>query len=50
MFASFGLYMNLLKQVTFKRQLRPGAQQIIERPASEQEPELVHAADPSGKS
>ncbi|BAZ12190.1 oxidoreductase domain-containing protein [Calothrix sp. NIES-4071] len=35
---------------TFERQLRPGAQQTIERPASEQEPELVHAADPSGKS
>ncbi len=35
---------------TFKRQLRPGAEQIIERPANEQEPELVHAADPSGKS
>lgn len=35
---------------TFKRQLRPGAEQIIERPANEQEQELVHAADPSGKS
>lgn len=35
---------------TFERQLRPGAEQIIERPANEQEQELVHAADPSGKS
>jgi glucose-fructose oxidoreductase len=34
----------------FKRQQRPGAEQIIERPAPEQERELVHAADPSGKS
>ncbi|RUS98004.1 glucose-fructose oxidoreductase [Dulcicalothrix desertica PCC 7102] len=39
-----------VKLGTFKRQLRPGAEQIIERPANEQQPELVHAADPSGKS
>lgn len=33
----------------FKRQQRPTAQQVIQRPASEK-PELIHAADPSGKS
>lgn len=33
----------------FKRQHRPTAEQIIQRPAPEK-PELIHAADPSGKS
>ncbi|BAZ21064.1 oxidoreductase domain-containing protein [Kalymmatonema gypsitolerans NIES-4073] len=33
----------------FKRQHRPTADQIIQRPESQQ-PELIHAADPSGKS
>ncbi|MBW4560870.1 MAG: Gfo/Idh/MocA family oxidoreductase [Mojavia pulchra JT2-VF2] len=33
----------------FKRQHRPSAQQIIQRPEAQQT-ELVHAADPSGKS
>lgn len=33
----------------FKRQHRPTANQIIQRPESQQ-PELIHAADPSGKS
>jgi predicted dehydrogenase len=33
----------------FKRQHRPTANQIIQRPEGEQ-PELIHAADPSGKS
>ncbi|BAY23553.1 oxidoreductase domain-containing protein [Calothrix sp. NIES-2100] len=33
----------------FKRQHRPSAQQIIQRPETES-PELIHAADPSGKS
>ena len=33
----------------FKRQHRPTSQQVIQRPASEQ-PDLVRAADPSGKS
>lgn len=34
----------------FKRQHRPGTELVIERPASEQPEELIHAADPSGKS
>ncbi|QIR35388.1 Gfo/Idh/MocA family oxidoreductase [Tolypothrix sp. PCC 7910] len=33
----------------FQRQQRPSAQQIIQRPQAES-PELIHAADPSGKS
>lgn len=33
----------------FKRQHRPSAQQIIQRPEAES-PDLIHAADPSGKS
>lgn len=33
----------------FKRQHRPGLQQVIQIPASEP-PKLIHAADPSGKS
>ena len=33
----------------FQRQQRPNPAQVIQRPASEQ-PELIHAADPSGKS
>ncbi len=33
----------------FKRQHRPSTEQIIQRPESEQ-PELIHAADPTGKS
>jgi predicted dehydrogenase len=31
------------------RQNYPGADQAIDRPASEREPELIHAADPAGK-
>ncbi len=33
----------------FQRQYRPSAQQIIQRPETQQ-PELIHAADPSGRS
>jgi glucose-fructose oxidoreductase len=33
----------------FKRQHRPTSQQFIQRPANEQA-DLIHAADPSGKS
>lgn len=35
---------------TLKRMQRPTAKQTIERPPAKQEPELVNAADPSGKS
>lgn len=34
----------------FKRQQRPTAEQIIQRPAQEELPEMVNAADPSGQS
>lgn len=34
----------------FKRQQRPTAEQAIERPAQDELPEMVNAADPSGKS
>lgn len=33
----------------FKRQHRPSVKQTIQRSANEQQPELVHAADPSGQ-
>jgi hypothetical protein len=31
-------------------QQRPSAVQIIERPPLQEQPELIHAADPAGKS
>ncbi|WP_026731722.1 Gfo/Idh/MocA family protein [Fischerella sp. PCC 9605] len=34
----------------FREQARPAAEQVIQRPASEEQPDLIHAADPSGKS
>lgn len=39
-----------IKLGEFKRQHRPTAQQVIERPAVSETPDLIHAADPSGKS
>lgn len=32
----------------FKKQTRPTSEQVIQIPASEEQPDLVHAADPSG--
>ncbi len=39
-----------VKLPNFDRQQRPGADQIIQRPAEQEKPELIHADDPSGKS
>lgn len=34
----------------FREQTRPTAQQVIQRPPVEEQPDLIHASDPSGKS
>lgn len=39
-----------IKLDQFDRSQRPNAAQIIQRPAQEKTPSLIHAADPSGKS
>lgn len=41
---------SFVKLDTPDRQQRPTAEQTIERPPVQEQPELVHAADPSGKS
>ena len=39
-----------IKLPNVDRSQRPGADQIIQRPADQEKPDLIHAADPSGQS